>query len=124
MTAASLPACVAVFRTGFGWVLVCLGSAVLLLAVAGPLNAQRPLAQHQCRSTKDSTGTTQDGPFTAAAAAAAVCYRGTLARVAADWQPQSNEEDVLRLLLLLQDVARGLKLLHTKHIIHADLVSC
>ncbi|WIA36739.1 hypothetical protein OEZ86_008009 [Tetradesmus obliquus] len=52
-----------------------------------------------------------------------LCDRGTLARVAADWQPQSNKEDVLRLLLLLQDVARGLKLLHTKHIIHADLNS-
>jgi hypothetical protein len=51
-----------------------------------------------------------------------VC-RGTLARVAADWQPQANEEDVMRLLLLLQDVARGLTLLHAKNIVHADLVS-
>jgi hypothetical protein len=42
--------------------------------------------------------------------------------VAADWQPQANEEDVTRLLLLLQDVARGLTLLHAKNIVHADLV--
>jgi hypothetical protein len=54
-----------------------------------------------------------------------LCYvvrRGTLARVAADWQPQAHEEDVRRLLLLLQDVARDLTLLHTKNIVHADLV--
>jgi hypothetical protein len=50
-----------------------------------------------------------------------VCCRGTLARVAADWQPGASKEDLL--LLLLQDVARGLKLLHTQHIVHADLVS-
>ena len=50
-------------------------------------------------------------------------YRGTLARVASEWQPESSEEDMLRLLHLLRDVACGLKLLNSQNIVHADLVS-
>jgi hypothetical protein len=48
--------------------------------------------------------------------------RGTLARQASGWEPEHNEADMLRLLHLLRDVACGLKLLQTQHIVHADLV--
>jgi len=52
-----------------------------------------------------------------------VC-RGTLARQVGEWQPHLYEHDMLRLLHLLRDVAFGLKLLKSQHIVHADLVSC
>ena len=48
--------------------------------------------------------------------------RGTLARQAAEWQPESSEQDMLRLLHLLRDVACGLKLLKSQSVVHADLV--
>jgi tRNA A-37 threonylcarbamoyl transferase component Bud32 len=51
------------------------------------------------------------------------CYRGTLARQAIELQPQDNEQDMVRLLQLLRDVACGLTLLHSYNIVHADLVS-
>lgn len=45
-----------------------------------------------------------------------------MARQASQWQPESNEQDMLRLLHLLRDVACGLKMLKSQHIVHADLV--
>lgn len=41
---------------------------------------------------------------------------------ASGWEPEHNEQDMLRLLHLLRDVACGLKLLQTQQIVHADLV--
>jgi len=49
-------------------------------------------------------------------------HRGTLARLASEWQPESNEQDMLRLLQLLRDVVCGLKFLKAQHVVHADLV--
>jgi hypothetical protein len=48
--------------------------------------------------------------------------RGTLARQAAELQPESNEAHMLCLLNLLHDVACGLKLLKHHNVVHADLV--
>lgn len=50
-----------------------------------------------------------------------LCDRGTLARLASEWQPESNEQDMLRLLQLLRDVVCGLKFLKAQHVVHADL---
>lgn len=50
------------------------------------------------------------------------CRRGTLARQASEWQPECSEQDMLRLLHLLRDVACGLKLLNSQGVVHADLV--
>lgn len=49
-------------------------------------------------------------------------HRGTLARQASELQPEANEQDMLRLLHLLRDVACGLTLLKAQHVVHADLV--
>jgi hypothetical protein len=51
-----------------------------------------------------------------------VCCRGTLARQTSEWQPECSEQDMLRLLHVLRDVACGLKLLKAQHVVHADLV--
>lgn len=72
------------------------------------------------------------GPLldTAAAACAArrlvqeLCDCGTLASIAASYWSRDTEDDMqmLQRLLLLQDVVRGLEFLHSKNIVHSDLV--
>jgi hypothetical protein len=52
----------------------------------------------------------------------AIIRRGTLARQVADWRPCERDQHMLWLLLLLRDVACGLKLLHHHNVVHADLV--
>jgi hypothetical protein len=75
-------------------------------------------------ANKETRGCTWRLVHRCAAAGLTLFCRGTLARQASDWQPQHNEQDMQRLLHLLQDVARGLKLLKSQCIVHADLVSC
>lgn len=53
------------------------------------------------------------------------CDCGTLASIAANYWSRDTEGDMqmLQRLLLLQDVASGLQFLHSRHVIHSDLVS-
>jgi hypothetical protein len=52
------------------------------------------------------------------------CDCGTLAAVASEWrlEPESDQKMLERLQLLL-DCARGLKELHSRNVVHGDLVS-
>jgi serine/threonine protein kinase len=64
------------------------------------------------------------------------CDRGTLAHAAGEiqarWQQQHHQQQQqqaganvpLQVLLLLWDVARGLQALHSRKVVHGDLVSC
>lgn len=51
------------------------------------------------------------------------CDCGTLAAVAAEWrsEPESDQK-MLERLQLLQDCARGLQELHSRNVVHGDLV--
>ncbi|WIA16690.1 hypothetical protein OEZ85_013348 [Tetradesmus obliquus] len=50
------------------------------------------------------------------------CDSGTLAKASGAWQP-ANEDDaqMLKRLVLLQDVAQGLRYLHSRNVVHGDL---
>lgn len=52
------------------------------------------------------------------------CDCGTLASVATEWkhEPESDSK-MLERLQLLQDCAKGLKELHSRNVVHGDLVS-
>ncbi|WIA37005.1 hypothetical protein OEZ86_008242 [Tetradesmus obliquus] len=50
------------------------------------------------------------------------CDRGTLADVAAGWQPKAEcEAQMMERLLLLLDAAKGLAALHSESVVHGDL---
>eukprot|EP00775_Hariotina_reticulata_P012508 gene12508-12642_t len=50
------------------------------------------------------------------------CDCGTLFKIAQAWQPAAEDDrQMLKRLLLLQDVVRGLEYLHEKNIVHGDL---
>lgn len=50
------------------------------------------------------------------------CDRGTLADVAAGWQPEAEcEAQMMERLLLLLDAAKGLAALHSESVVHGDL---
>lgn len=52
------------------------------------------------------------------------CDCGTLAAIASEWrhEPESDQK-MLERLALLQDCARGLQELHSRNVVHGDLVS-
>lgn len=51
------------------------------------------------------------------------CDCGTLGGIVGEWEPsEENEQRMLLRLLLLQDCAQGLKVLHSRHVVHGDLV--
>lgn len=52
------------------------------------------------------------------------CDCGTLSSLLCKWQaPADSAERLVRLLVLLQDTARGLEELHQANVVHGDLVS-
>lgn len=54
-----------------------------------------------------------------------LCDKGTLSSNMQQWKRHGEgEEQMLQRLMLLQDAARGLALLHGRNIVHGDLVSC
>ena len=52
------------------------------------------------------------------------CDHGTLSSLVGKLpMDPADDQQMLRLLLLLQDAARGLQALHSKSVVHGDLVS-
>jgi serine/threonine protein kinase len=53
------------------------------------------------------------------------CDAGTLSKQSSMWLPaMEDEKQMIKRLLLLQDVVKGLRYLHSKCIVHGDMVSC
>lgn len=52
------------------------------------------------------------------------CDLGTLSNIVSEWSPgEGDEEQMILRLVLLQDTAKGLQALHSKNVVHGDLVS-